>query len=120
MSVDKGFIKYPVYRGDDEPYILKMFDGDNDDIPLNVSATYDEIILEARKGNNENAPLVFRKTLSGGTITITNTNEINYNLSTSEKAGVYYLDLRFRISGTEKWKTIIKGIMPVEDNISKL
>lgn len=117
MSVDKGFVKLPVYREDGEPYILRMFEGENE---TDVLSVYDEIVLEVRNGRDYKAPLILRKSLSDGGITVQNTNEVVFNLKTTAEGGVYFCDVRFRSIASGDYKTLLKGVVPVEDNISRI
>lgn len=87
---------------------------------MDLATLYDEIVCEMRNGNDTNAPLIKRVTLSGGGITITDTNNLNLNLTTSFAAGNYKGDIRFRQDSTDNWVTIVAMDVVITPSISRI
>lgn len=87
---------------------------------INIAANYDAIICEMRNGTSSAAPLIKRVTLAGGGITITNTNELNLNLTTDFAPGNYKGDIRFRLTGTQNWVTLIAMDVVITASISRI
>lgn len=86
---------------------------------IDIAADYDEIVCEMRNGNSSSAPLIKRITLTGGGITIANTNDLNLNLTTDFAAGNYKGDIRFRLDDTENWVTLIAMDVVITASISR-
>ncbi len=86
---------------------------------VDIATDYDEIVCEMRNGNSTAAPLIKRITLSGGGITISNTNELNLNLTTDFTPGNYKGDIRFRLDSTQNWITLIAMDVVITASISR-
>lgn len=116
MAVDKGLMNFTVYRQDEEEFFLTFVDGE--DNPIDLAATYDEILLECRTYMflNKNNEVVKSLSLSAGDIVISDTNKITFNLKTSFNPGTYSYDMRFRYIGTTRYKTLIAGGIIVQPN----
>ena len=106
-----------VRQGDLHVEELTLTDGGS---PVNIAALYDEIVCEVRKGVRSDTDLIKRIALSGGGITITSTNQLNLNLTTTAAAGTYYADVRFRITGTQNWVTLITLTITLRDSTTRI
>lgn len=126
MAVERGLAEYFLYRGDRENYFMEFFTTPNEDLTdqtaVNLSTTYDEIYLDIRTLPNQDSRRIIRKSLTNGDFVIggAGSNEITFNLKTDEKGGPYYFDMRFRLSGTQSWLTLISGTVLITDNVTKL
>lgn len=121
MSIDKGFIKYPVYRGDGEQYVLRMFTKTNDvEEKIDVATVYEEIVMEVRTGPTDDTTLIKRLTLSDGDFVVSDTNVLTFNLKVDAAGGVYHYDIRFKAFLDNDYQTLIKGVVVVEDNNSRI
>lgn len=92
----------------------------DDGSPMDLATLYDEIVCEMRNGNNTNAPLIKRVTLTGGDITITDTNKLNLDLTTSFAEGNYKGDIRFRKDSTTNWDTLVAMDVVITPSISRI
>ena len=120
MSVDKGFIKYPVYRSDKDVRTLEMYNKvAGVESKTDVSATFSDVLIQVRTGDNPNSSLIKSLSLAEGTITVTDTNVLNFDLSMNVDDGVYYYDVRFKVVGETQYQTYIKGVVTVENNVSR-
>jgi hypothetical protein len=86
---------------------------------VDIATDYDAIVCQIRNGNTSDAPLIKSVTLEGGGITITNTNELNLNLTTDFAPGNYKGDIRFRLDGTQNWVTLIAMDVVLTASISR-
>lgn len=86
---------------------------------VDIATDYDEIVCEMRNGNSTAAPLIKRITLSGGGITISNTNDLNLDLTSDFAPGNYKGDIRFRLDGTQNWITLIAMDVVITASISR-
>lgn len=124
MAVERGFIDYTTYRQDAEPYLIEMFTSINEDeanfLPMDILATYDEIVMEVRSKEDFNSRLVKSLSYSNGDFVILNTNEIHFNLSNDLDPRLYYYDMRFRELGTTNWQTLVSGTLQNITNISEV
>ena len=96
---------------------LTMTDGGS---AMDLATLYDEIVCEVRNGNDTNSPLIKRVTLTGGDITITDTNKLNLNLTTSYQGGNYKGDIRFRQDSTTNWDTLVAMDVVITPSISRI
>lgn len=120
MSVEKGYIKYPVYSTDRDFRYLEMYNKVNGvEYKTDVTATFDDILMEVRTGENPKSSLIKRLSLTDGTITVSDTNVLEFDLSVSVPGGIYYYDIRFKQTGNDQYDTYIKGVVVVENNISR-
>ena len=119
MSVQQGEINFIIYSQDDEPRVLTFIarDSEGNDTPIDLAATFDEIILQIRDGVEDEAPR-FKNLSLGNGITIVNTNQISFNLSGDYTRERLRYDLRLRYIGTSQWITYIKGELLIDYNIS--
>lgn len=121
MAVERAFLKIPVYRGDYEPYLLEFYDSTSGtSVKVDVATVYDEIILEVRDRPAQDSRLRKRLTLTDGDFTISDTNIVSFNLNMVVDGGVYYFDLRLRLTGTSKWLTLISGTVVITNSISRI
>lgn len=120
MGIERAFMKIPVYRGDDEPYLLEFYDSTSGSgVAVDVATVYDEIVMEVRSRPKRDSLRVKRLTLGDGDFVISDTNKVSFNLTLDVEGGVYYYDIRLRLTGTTKWQTLISGTVVVTENISR-
>ena len=120
MSVEKGFIKFPVYRNDTTPYTLEMYyKSAGAEFKTDIDTTFTDVIMEVRTGRNTNSTLVKSLSLVDGEITVSDTNVLNFNLEMDAEGGTYFYDIKFQQVGSTEFQTYIKGVVEVEDNISR-
>ena len=105
-----------VRQGDLHVEELTLTDGGS---PVDIAALYDAVVCDIRKGQRSDTERVKRITLGDG-ITISDTNQLNLNLTTSAAAGTYYADVRFNQTGTSNWVTLITLTITLRDSISRL
>ena len=120
MSVRKAFVKYQVYRGDDEPQFLDMYNiVDAVQTPIDIAASYDDVVLEIRERQDPDSTRLKRLSLSDGTMSIVSTNKLSYDLSLNNDQGVYFYDIRFRYKDSDRYQTFISGPLIITNNISR-
>lgn len=118
--IDYGFIKLPVYRTNTAPYAIPFFNKiDGVEYKLDLTASFSDVIMEVRAADNDDSKLIKRLSLLHGSITVSDTNVLNFNLQLTASGGTYYADVMFRKVGESDYQTYLKGIIPVENNISR-
>lgn len=118
--IDYGYIKLPVYRTNTAPYALPFFTKiDGVEYKQDLAANFDDIVMEVRAADNYDSKLIKRLSLTEGTITISDTNVLNFNLSSTARGGTYFLDVMFKKTGEDVYETYLKGIVPIENNITR-
>ena len=120
MSVIKGKIKYTVYRGNTEKRVLIMQNKvAGVTSATDVNAVFSNIELQIRTGDNPKANLIKSLSLAEGTITVTDTNVLNFDLALDVPAGVYYYDVKYTLSATGEIQTYLKNVVIVEEKVSR-
>jgi len=120
MSVEKAYIKYPIYSTDGDNRTLEMYNKVNGvEFKTDITATFSDVVMEIRAGENPKSELIKRLSLEEGTMTVTDTNVLNFDIGLDVEAGVYYYDIRYLQIGDTKYQTYIKGVAVVENNISR-
>ena len=120
MSIERAFVKYQVYRGDDTPQFFDMFNvvGETE-TAIDIAASYEDIVLEVRVRQDPNSELLKRASLQDGTMSIVSTNKLSFDLTMDKPQGVYFYDVRLRIKDSERYQTWVSGPLIITDNISR-
>lgn len=118
--MERGNLDYPIYRDDYAPQFLEMYEGDEvTNTPIDVLAQFDDILIQIRQNKKPVNSLVKTLQYTAGTIAITDTNKVSWDMTMTSPAGAYWYDIRFKIKGSNNWITYIEGNVLVTNNVSK-
>jgi len=107
---------YTIYRQAKDSTVLSFFD--TSDAPIDVTATYDDILFEVRKAKNPESKRLMTRQLTEGTIQVANTNEVIIDLTSDIEGGNYYYDIFAKLAGTEDWIILYGGRFINTNNVS--
>jgi hypothetical protein len=105
-SFEPGTARVSIVQGAYHVEELSFVDGDNNNAPIDLAALYDAIECNLREDRRKDSVKIKGLTLSSG-ITITNTNVLNLDLTNESDKLKYYGDIRFRLTGTSNWVTLV-------------
>lgn len=114
-----GSVSVNIVQGAYHVEELTFVDGDNNNAPIDLAALYDAIECDLREGRNKQTPQIKALALGSG-ITITNTNVLNLDLTNESREARYFGDIRFRLTGTSNWITLVTLVCTNTLSITKV
>ena len=98
-----GTASVSIQQGD---YAVPSFTITSGGSAIDILTDYDDIKCDIREGKSIESPLVKRVSLSDG-ITVTDTNTLNVDVTNDSTRDRLYGAVKFQITGTSNWVTLL-------------
>lgn len=118
--IDKAYMDIRRYYGTREKLTLTFEDEAGN--PIDIAATYDNIILQTRKGRRDDGvrSLEMNLSLLNNTIRINNSNKIILDIDDKPiNPGTYPYDIFVKIKGASDFQVYITGMLIIEPNVTE-
>lgn len=118
--INKAYMDIKRYYGTREKLSISVVD--ESDNPVDINATYDNVLLQARERRRDEAPakLLLNLSITGGGVTV-NSNKILLDIDGEDiDPGSYPYDIFFKLSGADDYQVYLTGNLIIESNVTEV
>jgi len=112
-----AFLEYDILRAKYTPKFFEMLEGDEStNTPIDVLSQFDDIKIQVRKSKQPETGLVKTWRYTAGTIFVTDTNVVSWDMTLDVPAGTYWFDVFFKFIDSDHWTAYVSGIVNLTNN----